>query len=185
MSESTKKNSGETTAQQKLAEFEAAQLTRRAALAKFGLRSVAAVLGVLTIDDLARKVGQQMERQAGNNQVASAVAKEFQAAGIAFADDTGASDNPCGPFTGKDCSGCCNSFKIQTLTCCTNYNTDAANCLRDHPLGNVDPEYQLCLTNAQTQRGRCKDTAAANRSKCELCNNLSCPGECKQGCPEG
>ena len=61
------------------------KLTRRAALRKLGFGAGLAAFSLLGVDDFARMVGQRMQRMAGDNKVAQAVAKEFQQAGIALA----------------------------------------------------------------------------------------------------
>lgn len=61
------------------------RMTRRSALRKLGFGAGLAAFSLLGVDDLARMVGQRMERMAGDNKTAQAVAQEFQHAGIALA----------------------------------------------------------------------------------------------------
>ncbi len=80
------------------------RMTRRAALRKLGFGAGIAAFSLLGVDDFARMVGQRLERNARDNKTAMAVAKEFQSAGIAFAEanPSGPSEQPC-----HDCiSGC-------------------------------------------------------------------------------
>jgi hypothetical protein len=69
-----------------LSSAEKAKLTRRQALARFGFQAGAAAVAALTADDLLRKVGEEMQKRAGDSEVANAVAKEFKNAGVVFAD---------------------------------------------------------------------------------------------------
>lgn len=105
-----------------LAEIEKERITRRVALRKFGFGAGMAALMALSVDDLARMAARKLEQHAGDNQVASAVAKEFKNAGIAFA-------NPSTPRTGGNpCDGDANPN-----ACCED-----------------DNEYQRCTTYAET-----------------------------------
>ena len=61
------------------------KMTRRAALRKLGFGAGMAAFALLGVDDLARMVGQRMERMAGDNKVAEQVAKEFQGMGVVSA----------------------------------------------------------------------------------------------------
>ena len=72
-------------ARAELARREQAKMSRRDALARFGFKAAAAAVAVLTADDLLRAVGRDMQRRAGDNQVAQAVAQQFKDAGIAAA----------------------------------------------------------------------------------------------------
>ena len=83
------------------------KLTRRAALRKLGFGAGIAALSMFSVDDLARLVGQRMERMAGDNKVAQAIAKEFQQAGIAFAGSLVCDANGCSDDQLKfNCTGC-------------------------------------------------------------------------------
>jgi hypothetical protein len=69
----------------KLEKFEREQMSRRAALRKMGYTSALATLAMFGVDDVVRLVGQKMQMQARNNQVANIVAQEFANSGIALA----------------------------------------------------------------------------------------------------
>jgi hypothetical protein len=68
-----------------LEQIEAERLSRRQALGRIGFLAGASAVAALTSDELLRKVGAEMQKRAGDNQIANAVAKEFQNAGVAFA----------------------------------------------------------------------------------------------------
>jgi hypothetical protein len=97
--------------------IEREKMTRRAALRKLGFGAGLAVFSLLGVDDLARLVGQRMERMAGDNKVAEQIAKEFQQAGIAFA------MGPSGVCLGaSDCSTCQNNIRTScNKACVQNY----------------------------------------------------------------
>lgn len=69
------------------AKFEAARLTRRQALAKFGFGAGAAALLALSSDDIARMAAAKLKQHAGDNQIAHLVANELKDAGVAHATD--------------------------------------------------------------------------------------------------
>lgn len=73
--------------------FEAEKMTRRAALRKLGITSGMAFFSLFAVDDLARVAIKRMRQNEATRDIAETVAKEFQNAGIAFADDP--------PVTGK------------------------------------------------------------------------------------
>jgi len=101
------------------------KLTRRAALRKLGYGAGFAAFSLLGVDDLARLVGQRLERLSGDSKVAQAVAQEFQQAGIALANPI-AMATPTGPSLPSDCTGatvgtwCYNRYTAQSdrLACC-------------------------------------------------------------------
>ncbi len=68
------------------AAWEAEKMTRRAALARVGLRFGAAALAAFTVDDLARATMRALDRQAQDGKIAGAVASELRSAGVSFAD---------------------------------------------------------------------------------------------------
>ena len=67
------------------AQIEAEKMSRRQVLGRVGFLAGAAAVAALTTDDLARLVGREMQKRAGDNKVINQVAKEFQNAGIAIA----------------------------------------------------------------------------------------------------
>lgn len=115
-------------------QVEREKLTRRAALRKLGFGAGLAAFSLLGVDDFARMVGQRMQRMAGDNKVAQAVAKEFQESGVAFA----AFSNPSGTICQSDydrsgCSSttvgkCCLGTKGNQLDCCYKSGNKATCC---------------------------------------------------------
>lgn len=57
------------------------KLSRRAALRRIGMTGGIAVLGLLTVDDLARVAAKKLEQ----NELTRGIAKDFKSAGVAFA----------------------------------------------------------------------------------------------------
>ena len=94
--------------------FEQARLSRRAALRKIGLTSGMAFFGLFAVDDLARLAIKRMEQHKETRQIAETVATEFKNSGIAFADATGESYDPCKL---EGCSSTCGSGGHSWLTC--------------------------------------------------------------------
>lgn len=103
---------------------EDSKLTRRAALRKLGYGAGVAAFSLLGVDDLARLVGQRLNRMAGDSKVAQAVAKEFQQAGIALA---GPPPNGCIYVQGPGGSGA----HPGTGEC--NVNAIGSGCAQAHP----------------------------------------------------
>lgn len=86
--------------------FEQQKMTRRQALRKMGVMSATAVIGVLTIDDLARISAAKMQEHKATKAIGDSLAKEFGAAGVAFADASSpTSSDQCNPDGGPpvDC----------------------------------------------------------------------------------
>ena len=83
-------------------QFERGRFSRRQALKKFGITSAMAAFALFSVDDLAQMVGKAMEQRARDNKVAQQVAKEFQQAGVAFADGGFSSGSGCSG-TGRPC----------------------------------------------------------------------------------
>ena len=103
--------------------FERERITRRQALKRFGMTAGVAALAMFSVDDLAHIVGKAMQQRAGDNKVAAQIAKEFQQAGVAFANPSGKPLLPGGcaqsaPSTTKDTS-CCTTSSV--LNWCTGY----------------------------------------------------------------
>ncbi len=84
------------------------RLTRRQALRKFGFGAGLSAFMLLGVDDLARMVGREMERRAGDNKVAEQIANEFQGMGVAFASPSG---------SGDPCQDCYNHYICQIKNC--------------------------------------------------------------------
>ena len=124
------------TAQEK---FERERLTRRQALKKFGMTASMAAFAMFSVDDLARMVGKAMQQRAGDNKVASQIAKEFQQSGVAMADVSDAL-----PYEdyGRHCKGNINTYGKATSydDCCVK------GCDADYPSGDSATK---CATAAQ------------------------------------
>jgi hypothetical protein len=82
--------------------YEKQAMTRRQALGRLGFLAGASAIAALSVDDLARLAGREMERRAGDNKVARKVAQEFSNAGMAFAARPSC---PAGS-TGQGCIAC-------------------------------------------------------------------------------
>lgn len=113
------------------------RITRRAALRKLGFGAGLAAFSLLGVDDIARMVGQRMERMARHNKVASQVAKEFQGAGIALANVTLSPSN-----IGLHCRGNTNTYgkANNCADCCT------LGCNGDYASGSAA---EGCITRAE------------------------------------
>lgn len=72
-------------ARAEIARREVQKLSRRAALAKMGVRSAMTIFAAFSIDDLARMVGKKMEQNAAQNAAVNEVARQLQNAGLSFA----------------------------------------------------------------------------------------------------
>jgi len=117
-------------AAQALARHEAEKMSRRAVLAKVGLRFGAAVIAAISVDDLTRAVTASIARSNKDSVVAQQVANEFKNAGVAFAttvpDGSAANCTPtvvgayCGHIHPNDPNAC--------ETCCKGVWSDAGNC---------------------------------------------------------
>ena len=99
-----------------LAKHEAEKMSRRAVLAKVGLRFGLAALAAFSVDDLARQATAAIALRAKDNAVAQQVAKEFRNAGVAFATDSKtATKLACDPPVSGGCIGCSNN---SLASCC-------------------------------------------------------------------
>jgi len=91
------------------------KLTRRAALRRIGMTGAMTVLGVLSIDELARVAAKKLDE----HEMTRGLAKDFRDAGVAFADTTsnnegyGGGGNPCRTQAGMDYSSCMGDAAIQ------------------------------------------------------------------------
>ena len=109
-----------------LAKHEAEKMSRRAVLAKVGLRFGAAVIAAMSVDDLTRAVTKSIARSNRDSAVAQQVANEFKNAGVAFA-----ADRICAHCTSQydmdieSCKqfyqGCINTPGADTSVCDKNY----------------------------------------------------------------
>jgi len=119
--------------------FEAEKMTRRAALRKLGITSGMAFFSLFAVDDLARVAIKQMRQNEATHDIAETVAREFQNAGIAFADDPPITTGGCLPGNGviAGCGGadiganclCCPTAAGSVAACVTQA------CLRCYPNG--------------------------------------------------
>lgn len=129
-----------------LEQIEAERLSRRQALGRIGFLAGASAIAALTSDELLRKVGAEMQKRAGDNQIANQVAKELQAAGVANATGTVACAN-------------CVTVKTECLEDCT---TKYSNCLA---AGLHD-----CRAKLTGCEGGCRNSA----EKCCKYNHCNC-----------
>jgi hypothetical protein len=130
--------------------FERERLSRRQALKKFGMTSAMATFALFSVDDLARMVGQAMQKRAGDSKVAEQIAHEFQNSGVALADYEGY----CGYLPGCKDASRCNPKKLSWLYCPPCYvrscvGTEAFNCKK----GDLNACLQCC-DNANTSCGK-------------------------------
>jgi hypothetical protein len=141
-----------------LSSADKAKLTRRQALAKFGFQAGAAAIATLTADDLLRKVGEEMQKRAGDSEVANAVAKEFKNAGVAFA--TEAEPSP-------GCSDCTKDLAF----CHTLSSTPGP--------GGAPSEKDMCLKAQYVQWCKCMKNnhcpGAPTIPQCSDCTTTGCP----------
>ena len=151
MSSNPNTEQSETTSQtmdvQTAQRIEQEKLTRRSALRKLGFGAGMAAFALLGVDDMARMVGQRMERMAKDNRVAEQVAKEFQGMGVASA--TPLPNYPC--ISNYNCTGCGGS--AATGQCCSGSSDPTACCGKSYGpsvgSGNTTA-CQQCCTNATT-----------------------------------
>lgn len=138
------------------------KITRRVALRKLGFGAGLAAFSLLGVDDLARIVGQRMERMAGDNKVANQVAKEFQQAGVAFAvpqqwppGDGCPSGRNYGQCSGPPvfCQHCADQLNLDNCYCASSYGPNA-----EYPFAPDPIMYQ-----------HCSNQAAQNANGCECC----------------
>jgi len=162
MSSNPKTEQSKTMDVQTAQRVEQGKMTRRAALRKLGFGAGLAAFSLLSVDDLARMVGQRMERMAGDNKVAGQVAKEFQQAGVAFAYPTSGSGGVCsgtglpcgdtpppsGPGPTVECQHCANQLYLDTCYCTDRYDAGGYNpnpTLRQHCDNQATQNYDGCV----------------------------------------
>lgn len=137
-----------------LGRFERERLTRREAFARIGFRAAAAVVAVLTADDLLRKVGEVMAQHAGDNQVATAVAQEFRDAGVAFAS---------GPSGCTECGECVPNDEQDCEDCPSSCGTAVAGGPKKKPKPKCVPDYFWADCAAHSQPGESRITCCERR----------------------
>lgn len=135
-----------------LEQIEQERLTRRQALRKLGFGAGLSAFMLLGVDDLARIVGAEMQKRAGDNQIANQIAKEFQSAGIALASGSPGCYN--GP-SGGTCTGCTSQSSIDD--CCLN-SPDPNQCCVNVGYAQKPNDYY------QTQHNTCASCCAAMHS---------------------
>ena len=79
------------------AKLENERMSRRQALRKMGVMSGAAVLSLLTVDDLARLASKQLASSGGDSELATSVAKSLRSAGVVMANPNTTTD-PNSPY---------------------------------------------------------------------------------------
>jgi len=166
-------------------QVEDSKLTRRAALRKLGYGAGFAAFSLLGVDDLARLVGQRLERLSGDSKVAQAVAQEFQSAGIALASATGTGTHLPSDCTGKTVGAWCRDRYTTTAErnqCCNGTLSSGGYCKNAD--GN---DRQTCLdieTCASTCDFNAIGTACSGSSNCTTCVRDRCH-QCACGNPSG
>ena len=115
------------------------KLSRRAALRRIGMTSGIAVLGLLTVDDLARVAAKKLEQ----NELTRGIAQDFKSAGIAFA----------GPSLQSICD----------MGCDNQYTADMEACGAEPHLDWRGPFY---YAGALTGWGICRGQADSGRKTC-------------------
>lgn len=160
--------------------LDAERLSRRAALRRIGMVSGMAVLGTLTIDDLARVSAKKLQQNELTRGIGDSLAKDFRNAGVAFADTVGTSPsqhcNDNAVSWGNTCRQSCSvQYPLGTpqyLACVSQCDIDSNNrkakCLAD------------CITRAQRWKAACIG----------LCNLQHTPGTpsyttCVDACNSG
>lgn len=141
--------------------WEAEKMTRRAALARVGLRFGAAALAAFTVDDLARATMKALDRRAQDGRIAGEVAKEFRNAGVAFADPPG-STGPPQIYT--PCQNCDRHYESTRVLVCNQFN---------------GTEYTDCVLDLRKTRCRCYKNnscpqAASLPDQCADCTLATC-----------
>ncbi len=167
------------------------KMTRRAALRKLGFGAGMAAFALLGVDDLARMVGKRMERMSSDNKVAQQVAKEFQQAGVAFADGGGSSTsvcsgtgNPCGypPQSGTgtsvSCQHCANQDLLDHCYCNDRYGPGAL-----PPYSSNPTLYQHCNNQAFDNYAGCACCWCQSGSALNPTN--TCPQSSSMQPPQG
>jgi hypothetical protein len=147
------------TAQDTLARLEQEKMTRRQALGRLGFLAGAAAVSALTVDELTRKVGQEMSRRAGDNKIVAQVAKEFENAGIANAGTRLACSvcavvliGPDGEGTGS--ANCGNPYCACRAACPTQFNIFDPGA-RGRCLDRCKVAYTACLASGSSFSGFC------------------------------
>ncbi len=116
------------------------KLSRRAALRRIGMTGGIAVLGLLTIDDLARVAAKKLDQ----NALTHGIAKDFKNAGVAFA----------GPSLRSICEmGCDNQYTTDMDAC---GSEPVAGWNYAYYLGQV-VAWNICRGQAHSDRTSCND----------------------------
>ena len=160
------------------------KMTRRAALRKLGFGAGLAAFSLLGVDDLARLVGQRMDRMAGDSKVAEQVAKEFQQAGVAFAGDPSGSSTSVCSGTGRHCGDPPQSGTGTTTECqhCSNQmHLDHCYCVQTYA-GNPGPMYDHCMNQTQYNYDGCVCCWCAGIVPAP---NIACPPASSAQPPQG
>lgn len=130
-------------AKESLEQFEAQKMNRRAALASIGLKFGAAALAAFTVDDLARKAGEELQRRSNGNQAVDKVARELRSAGVASA--AGIALNSC---TTSDTGDYCRALQTNGYGSCMNC------CYQLYTSGRCSPN---TIVNVIFFEGSCND----------------------------
>ncbi len=115
-----------------------------------------AAVAMLTADDLFRAVGKELQKHAGDNEIATQLANEFQKSGMAEA-YTGWSSGwrPCN--TDTDCTGCCDRHKVWCIqNCAAVLGGSSCNTPSGFPLGNpFCVAYNACVIDCDSHWQNC------------------------------
>lgn len=156
-------------------QIELERLTRRQALRKLGFGAGLSAFMLLGVDDLARMVGAEMQKRAGDNKVAEQVAKEFQNAGIAFA--AGPSGGYC-----SDCTNACveddDHYCVDCDASCSSPSVTFA-ARRRQPKPPV-PQSCIDFKNGNMGNNQCQQCSTDLLALCNSGGSCNC-----QGCDAG
>lgn len=125
-----------------LEQIEQERLTRRQALRKLGFGAGLSAFMLLGVDDLARMVGAEMQKRAGDSKVANQIAKEFQSAGVALASPSGSG--------GTICDHCCTQYQydmqgaIAEYCYCVTHSGSGCKGLYNQKKNDAEYSYNTC-----------------------------------------
>ena len=150
-------------ARAELAKREADKVTRRAALAKVGMRTGMAIFAAFSVDDLAQKTATVLSQRSQDNAVVEKMTRELRGAGVAFAaHDPDPDPAPSGCETASSHKIDCLTRSLNDYLDCTNVNTDA---------------YCLCEKAKRDRICRCNYHNACVGDPSCACGQTDCPPE--------
>lgn len=134
--------------------FEAARLTRRQALAKFGFRFGMVAVAALSVDDLVRATGQALQQRADTNKAVEQVARELQRAGVANADMLPPDTDPI-PCDG--CGECVETDEIECVDCDPSCGQLSGSGSKKKPKPKPSVKCKQCCTDYAKNKKNCHD----------------------------